>query len=282
MERFVRIALTGEIRGSARLWERENGTEAELSLFAPQNGLKLLACGDGGVRTAELTGGRVSIPCKGICALAVFRGGRLVSSGFTGECRENRARLTDEMRIIAAGEKTPTGVSAPGEDTAEREKRIPKGISAKRGAALPQGEGGLPALRGAEEKSGAARVTLDILAQARRLFGALNGAEPDAQTPASGSAGSMANGFSEVPNPFPRTFPHSKWFRRGDGEILYGSVPIRGGEIRVTARPAVKEPSDSYSGRERILTSNTGRRYRIEKLRPDEYPPFGGFPADMG
>ena len=248
-DKLKRMALSGIIRGSAALREQDGRTHVSLSLMGAAGELMLAAYGNGGVTLSSPSGGTAELPQTGVCAMALFSGGSMVSRGFTGECREPRTRILGEIRIRAAEEyarlKTPSVTARQSPDPPAH-------------APAPAGT-----IRANSPSSAAAAA---ILEQARRLFGALDG-----MTKANGEGGrAQEQGEEElerIENPFPRTFPGSAWKKRPGQERLYGEVRVNGRLMHAEALPADLKDRRSRSAGTRVLISKDGRRYRIEMMR---------------
>ena len=119
---LTRIALSGRLRGSAKLEESAGRTRITLSLSERAEGLYLLLFGRSGFVRTNVENMRAEAACEGVCAMAVCRGG-VLASGFTGACRADRERLLSEMRIMAAGdtaESSAAPAKQPGHPVTER------------------------------------------------------------------------------------------------------------------------------------------------------------------
>ena len=121
--RISRIALAGAFRGSALLTERDGKTETELFVRGLPDGAELYTVGNRG--TIKTLASEKTVPQTDVCAVVLTSGGRVIASGFTGECRENRQRLLDEIRIRASEPEK----NAPREEFAPKpEAAVTEGI----------------------------------------------------------------------------------------------------------------------------------------------------------
>ena len=190
-DKLKRMVLSGGIQGSAILRERDGCTRVSIALMGARSQMTLAAYGGSGVTLTEFEGSAAEIPQEGVCAMALLSGSRVVSSGFTGECREHRTRILDEIRIRAA-ERTrrPQPPKKPAESPKKQE----------------------PTEKNPSEAGHSATVTQTILEQARRLFGALDGNARQGAAPKREIQ--EDDGFENIANPFPRTFPGSVWKRK--------------------------------------------------------------------
>ena len=233
---LTRISLSGAVKASARLEESGGSTAVTLSIPGGSEGVYIIACGERGCETADVRSLRADVGQGGVCALALCRGGRVLAMGFTGSCRQSRARLADRMRILAA----------------ERNEAAPPPEANEKAPEKPADP--IPRPRPGSAAEG-------IVEQARRLFGAPgeigSGIAPENAPHEEAGA---------VPNPFPRTFPNSRWLKRPGEETLYGKI-FAGGVLR----SAAASPVSAKAGRAlrsgspgRVIRALDGRLYRLE------------------
>ena len=227
-----RIALTGALRGSAVLTERGGKTDIEISLRGLKSGASLFTVAGGSIEATPVSGEKLTVPQTGICAAVIAENGRLITGGFTGGCAKDRKKLLDEIRIRSA-----------------------------ESAARPAQEAPPPAKK--PEAKHRSPVTGNILETARGLFSMLEGLEAIAGKSA---APPEETGSTEVPNPFPRTFPNSTWRKKDGDNRLFGSV-VKDGRVR----SFVAVPVDLRFGNGRVRGARTiivsdGRRYIAEAL----------------
>lgn len=252
-EIITRIMLSGTQRGGALLKESGGITNVSLKLQGDLHGLSVFTVGSNGILRTESYDGTLDIPQTGICAMALAKEGKLIASGFTGACRQNRAGILDEIRIRAA-EYSAKGAT----------ERMPEHDAETNGNARPK----LPPTPSVKHTSD---VTEGILAQARMLFNMLGGTEAgieaseDKATEDIAAEKKPADDYKNVENPFPKTFPGSSWKQKSGEEELVGRVFISGRERTVIAVPVNMRDgrTRTYENRGRIIVSKSGFRYFI-------------------
>ena len=110
---YKRITLSGSMPGFVRVRESGSGARLELSIEGLKAGMGVYAVSADSVRRTEYRGEDVITARKGVKAVAVESGGRIVSVGFSGGTGAEKARLLDELRIRAAGERETTLPNRP-------------------------------------------------------------------------------------------------------------------------------------------------------------------------
>ena len=254
------MTLSGGLRGSALMKETGERTRIELTAGKAPAGLTLLTLGEGGLERVRLEGSGAEIRQRGIFALGLAREGRLIACGMSAKAGE-RARILERLRLAAAEEPAKRrNESAPkAEMKKEKNETAPAAEANKEKSDTPPQRGK------AEKAVPSASVTMGILEQARRLFGALNGMNAEREEAArSGEQAQAAVGAEaeSVANPFPRTFPGAVWERKPGEASLIGTVKTPSGPRPAEAIPigprgtAMRPPGRALIGRD-------GRRYWV-------------------
>ena len=242
----------GRLRGSAAIEPNGGGALITLSLRGLPAGAVLFAVGEKGITRHELDGPKLAVDDRGVCGAAVAVNGRIVSAGFTGSCFEDRARLMDELRIRAAG-SAPVSEKPRSEAAREPTPQTEPAQGAQGAQSVQSGQSGRkPPVK--------APVTESILRQAEMLFGALRGQAPgNAETPPE-----EPEPPELIPNPFPKTFPGSRWRRAEGGQTLTGEIIIRGQKREAAAVPMdMRGGGARFRMNGRYVVSAEGRRYLV-------------------
>ena len=248
-ERVKRIALQGELRGSALLRESGEKTQVELNVRGLKDGMRLLAYGKSGLAGAVIGGSNAELPAVGVCALAIESGGRTVLSGFSGECAGDRKRILARLKVFASQQSgSAAAVKQPVKKAPEKEAQRQEETKPRAEKSV-QRHGFFPS----------ADITRGILEAARMLFG------PSPETGPVLKSDSEPETFTPVPNPFPRTFPGSVWRKKQGDMRLYGELEKNGQILRLVAVPAGAAKGQKHPNLTRAVISNDGVRYFVGK-----------------
>ena len=253
---YKRITLSGSMPGFVRVRESGTGARLELSVEGLAEGMGVYTVSTDSVRRTEYSGPGIITAGSGVTAVALESGGRIVSAGFSGGSRAERARILDELRIRAAGERETSINRAKAEERPKPVREIPvpephvnaspvnvSPVNASPVNVSPANDPPAPSR---------AEITDRILKQAERLFASIGAEEgpEDAPTP--------------IKNPFPKAYPNSEWQVLPGDERLYGTAVINGRKVSLTALPAeAKAKNAARPYRSAVLISTEGKRYFI-------------------
>ena len=245
------IALMGQGKALLRLAGQENRLTWVLSPPAPAGTLYLVGPG-GQVLSASLDAdGQGEGDASFFPAAALVYDGQafLLAGGFAG-----RAALLEgakvSVRLLAGAAPRPAQTAgSPREEEAPGDTFCPPRPAPPPEAAPPQ-----------ESPRNQSDALVEILQKAQELFHT----EP-------ASAPSSQSGPETIPNPFPRTFPQSRWQRvaypGAAGHYLTGEGTNRGGSYFVYALPGEYAPVSSRPGFDRFVRAADGSGYWVRIVR---------------
>ena len=303
------IPLQGRSRALLRLrWEAGAG---EWTLSPPLEAGRLYGAGPQGqvfpLALEDGARGRGALPCPPLGALVYDGKAFPMAGGFAGEAATlERAKTAIRLSALGAeGELAkeapppaepvpPEEAPAPKQDAGGEEAPSPAEDAAPAGGpapakGAPPGEGPAgdaspseaegqeqediikerpPAAPAAQQGQPQSQALLEILARAQALFGPGGGGAPAPET----EPPPAHPGPREIGNPFPRTFPRSRWQRveypGRPGYYLQGEGQGRGGPYRVFALPGAWSPVSPQPGFGRFLQGADGCGYwvRLQRL----------------
>lgn len=248
------IALSGDIKGSVKLNERNNRTEYELRLMRP---VKLRA------------------DAIQFSFIVLVSDTALLFVDIDPKASKGTAEITGVKGFALAGSDSNViseGYASLSRVEAERyRERIRLALSQKRSIDISKVKHEHPAVVSdsneleVEDRLERSPITGRILSQARELFyGSIVDEKRAFVAPKITKEESSDQPFVEIPNPFPKLYPNSTWKRRIGEENIVGIAYSQGRKLFIEAHPYQNGVNPRmYRGQKYIAYGIDRRKYQL-------------------